>query len=319
MNDAVDALDVSVLVCTRNRCAKLAQLLDALRRLEIPPGLTWEVVVADNASSDGTAAVLAEAATRLPLRVVTVATPGLSRSRNAAIAAARGRLLAFTDDDCVPDPSWLATIHQEFARDPELAMLGGRVELFDPADYPITIRTGRARREFSSAREMSRAMVGCNMAFRRAVATAVGGFDESLGAATPAMAGDDIDFTYRVARRGFRIAYVPEALVLHHHGRRTEAAVVALRRAYKRSRGAILAKHLLRLDREMLRLLADDIRWQAHLTRDDLRAGRFPRGTAWHYAQLAMGAAGWMRSRLVRALRPRAARRSRRDGAPSGS
>lgn len=319
MSDARDSCDVSVLVCTRDRCAKLAQLLDALRGLELPPGVTWEIVVVDNGSRDGTSAVLAEAATRLPLRVVPEATPGLSRSRNAAIAASRGRLLAFTDDDCVPDPSWLATILREFARDPELAMLGGRVELFDQADYPITIRTERTRRESPSAREMSLALVGCNMAVRRVVATAVGGFDQLLGAATPAMAGDDTDFTYRVVRGGYRVAYVPEVLVRHDHGRRTDAAVRALRRAYKRSRGAIFAKHLLRLDGEMLRFVAHDARWQVHLIREDVRAHRLPRRTAWHYTQLAMGAAGWMRWRLARALRPRAARRVRRDATPSGS
>lgn len=93
---------VSVIVCTRNRCPALAHLLESLTRLAIPHDLSWELVVVDNGCTDGTALLLDSFASRLPVRRVFEGRKGLSRARNAGLAAAYGAILAFTDDDCIP-------------------------------------------------------------------------------------------------------------------------------------------------------------------------------------------------------------------------
>lgn len=295
---AATAVDVSVIVCTRNRSDALARLLERLEQLVVPAGVRWELIIVDNESTDGTAALLASLPRRLPMRVVNEHTPGLSRARNTGLAAATGDLLLFTDDDCLPDPQWLAAIRDEFARAPSLGVLGGRVELFDERDQPTTTRTSRERDEITSAFKVD-SIIGCNMAFRRSALAAAGPFDVALGGGTGAGAGEDVDFVYRALRAGLRIEYSPDALVYHNHGRRTAAQVRAIKRAYTVARGALFCKYLLQRDRGILPRIQQDLRWHMRAMVEDVRATRFPRRVVRHYYHLAIGAAYWMRHRLT--------------------
>ena len=253
--------ELSVIVCTRNRCGALADLLESLTRLTIAPELSWELVVVDNGSTDGTAELLDSFSDRLPLARAFEPRKGISRARNAGLRAAQGDILAFTDDDCLPSPDWVSVIHGELARDPELAGLGGRVELHDPRDYPMTIRTSRQREVLASAYQLPALMVGCNMAFRRWAVDTVGDFDTALGAGTPVGSAEDTDYLYRALRLGLRIEYVPEVLLAHNHGRRESEEVRRLKRTYARGRGALLTKYLLRADRPMAYCAYYDLRW----------------------------------------------------------
>jgi len=291
------AADVSVVVCTRNRRDALARLLDRCEQLAVPAGVRWELIVVDNGSSDGTAALLASRLGTLPVRVLTERTPGLSRARNAGIAAASGDLLLFTDDDCLPDERWLATIRDEFERVPELAVLGGRVELYDPRDRPTTTRTSRERVRITTTSNPDR-IIGCNMACRRSALAVIGPFDVALGGGTRAAAGEDVDFVLRALRAGLRIEYLPDALVYHNHGRRTDAQVRALGRAYTVARGALFCKYLLARDRGTLRRIREDLAWHARAAANDLRAARFPSRAVRHYYHLAIGATYWLGHRL---------------------
>jgi glycosyltransferase involved in cell wall biosynthesis len=287
---------VSVIVCTRNRSPALAQLLDSLTRLGIPNDLSWELVVVDNGSIDGTALLLDSFACRLPVRRIFEGRKGLSRARNAGLAAARGAILAFTDDDCFPSPDWLGNVVREFELHPELAGLGGRVELHDPRDFPITIRTSRAREALTSAHQLPALMVGCNMAFRRTTVDAVGEFDVTLGAGTPAGSAEDTDYLYRALLLGLRIEYVPDVLVAHNHGRRCAEEVAQLKRSYARGRGALLTKYLLRADRGMAYCAYYDLCWNGGELVRALRTRRSPRAVVergWH---MLAGAARWVES-----------------------
>jgi cellulose synthase/poly-beta-1,6-N-acetylglucosamine synthase-like glycosyltransferase len=120
---------VSVLICTRNRRELLRTALDALTRQTRAPD---EVVVVNNGSTDGTEAVLDAFSARLPLRAVWLEQPGIPGARNAALAAATGDILCFTDDDAIADPGWLAAIEDRFLRDPRVGLVGGET-LPDPA------------------------------------------------------------------------------------------------------------------------------------------------------------------------------------------
>ncbi|HEU4586098.1 MAG TPA: glycosyltransferase family A protein [Gemmatimonadaceae bacterium] len=287
---------VSVIVCTRNRCPALAQLLDSLSRLAIPHGLSWELVVVDNGCTDDTALLLDSFAHRLPVRRIFEGRKGLSRARNAGVAAARGAILAFTDDDCIPSPDWLSNIVREFEHDPELAGLGGRVELHDPRDFPITIRTSRTRETLASAHQLPSLMVGCNMAFRRWTLDAVGEFDVTLGAGTPAGSAEDTDYLYRALLLGLRIEYIPNVLVAHNHGRRHAEEVAQLKRSYARGRGAILTKYLLRADRGMACCAYYDLCWNGSELLRALRSRKLPRAVVARGWYMLAGAARWLES-----------------------
>ena len=122
-------VNISVIVCTRNRGSVLDQCLQRFAWMEVPPGLSWEIVVVDNNSTDNTESVVRGFAERsgLDVRYVCERKPGGSHAHNAGIAAARGKILAFTDDDCMVDKGWMGAVAKEFESDPGLAGIGGRV------------------------------------------------------------------------------------------------------------------------------------------------------------------------------------------------
>ncbi|MGE0845749.1 MAG: glycosyltransferase family 2 protein [Flavobacteriaceae bacterium] len=121
-------LDATVAICTRNRARALRRLLASLAGMHVEPGREWEVVVADNASTDDTTAAARAFAGTLPLKLTGVATPGLSHARNACLDAARGRLVIFVDDDATVGPRWLETYLDAMRRYPEAAYFGSDIE-----------------------------------------------------------------------------------------------------------------------------------------------------------------------------------------------
>jgi glycosyltransferase involved in cell wall biosynthesis len=127
-------IDITVLICTRNRADRLARALSSAAEMRIPQDLRWELIVVDNGSTDHTAEVVARFAARLPIRLVQESLAGLSNARNRGVSEARGRYICWTDDDVLIDPEWLASYSAAFARHPEAAVFGGRIEplLEDP-------------------------------------------------------------------------------------------------------------------------------------------------------------------------------------------
>ena len=121
------AVDVTVVICTRNRAAQLNNVLESVANLQVPKGLRWELVVVDNGSSDNTAEVVASFRDRLPARTVREEAAGLSHARNRGVAEATGRHICWTDDDVLLDPQWLAAYAAAFSQHPEAAVFGGEI------------------------------------------------------------------------------------------------------------------------------------------------------------------------------------------------
>lgn len=245
---------VSVIICTRNRADSLRRCLESFEKIEPPENSPWELIVVDNGSSDDTRSVVQKASKKgAAIRYVREIRKGTSYGRNTGATHAKGAILAFTDDDCVADPHWLGSITKEFESDPALGALGGRVELFDARDKPVTIATSRDRLIFSSPYDVFNSIHGCNVAFSSRVFERAGRFDVRFGPGTKLLAAEDLDLLYRVHKEGFKIVYCPEALVYHNHGRRTEAEVWSLTRSYTVGRGAFYCKHVLQKDRHILK------------------------------------------------------------------
>jgi glycosyltransferase involved in cell wall biosynthesis len=234
---------ISLIICTRNRAGPLRRCLDAVAELQFAG--PWEAVLVDNGSTDSTREVI-EAFAReapFPVRYVHEAVPGLSNARNAGLAVASGEIIAFTDDDCYPEPAMLTEIVRAFD-EAELGYVSGRIMLYDPDDYPATINESLEPVVFPPGRYIAPgAIKGANLAFRRTALDEIGGFDPLFGSGA-LFPAEDIDAAARLALRGWWGRYVPEIVVWHHHGRKA-ADIGKLHKAYDYGRGAYHAKLML--------------------------------------------------------------------------
>lgn len=118
---------ISVLVCTRNRGAALADMLQSVVDMEVPADLNWELILVDNGSSDGTADVIDSFKARLPLNNIFEGTAGLSFARNTGVEAARGQYILWTDDDVRVSRHWLAAYAKAFETHPDGVYFGGPI------------------------------------------------------------------------------------------------------------------------------------------------------------------------------------------------
>ncbi|BCJ91927.1 glycosyl transferase [Terrihabitans soli] len=236
-------MDVSLIICTRNRGEKLMPCFKALARLK-PVG-AMECVIVDNASTDRTRAEIeAFAATApFPVRYVYEPVAGLSSARNAGLAHSSGALVVFTDDDCYIEPDFLEQAKKLFS-DPRLGYASGRVRLYDPSDYPVTINES-CEPVVIPPRSYVRpgAVKGANMVFRRSVLDEIGHFDVDFGSGSY-FAAEDCDAAGKASLHGYEGRYAPELVVWHHHGRKG-ADVEKLHKSYDIGRGAYHMKLLM--------------------------------------------------------------------------
>jgi glycosyltransferase involved in cell wall biosynthesis len=120
-------MHLTVAICTRNRCAELGRALESLTHVTVPNGVSWELIVANNASEDATASTIARFADALPVRAIDVSEIGKSHALNAVIDVARGEYALWLDDDVLVDPAWLRAYHDAFLRFPDVAFFGGPI------------------------------------------------------------------------------------------------------------------------------------------------------------------------------------------------
>jgi glycosyltransferase involved in cell wall biosynthesis len=119
-----ERLTLTVIIPTYNRAPLLALALEALTRQRRQGD---EIIVVDNGSTDDTQAVVEGFKGRLPIQCFVETTRGAGAARNLGIRHATGEILAFTDDDCIPDPDWLHFIELSFLRDPAIGLVAGKV------------------------------------------------------------------------------------------------------------------------------------------------------------------------------------------------
>lgn len=278
---------LSVVVCSRNRADFLPKTLGYYEK--IVASVPWELVIVDNASTDETQKTLCEfgARTTIDFHVVSEPRIGLSRARNTGWQHAKGDIIAFTDDDCYPQYDFVDEVWQNFAGS-SLGYLGGRILLYDPSDYPITIQMRDSQLVIAPGTYIRAGLIqGANMAARRDMIQKLGGFDEMLGAGTP-FPSEDVDFVSRASSAGFIGAYDPRPIVFHHHRRRTKKQVATLRRAYAWGRGAYYMKCV--LDPSRRKQGIRNWYWILRNNPNGTLAGFYEiQGAAWYLFQRAMG------------------------------
>lgn len=197
---------LSVVIAAHDAAATLPDQLAAL--LGQTWTRPWEIVVVDNASTDGTASVVLERAANaaVPLRLVPARDGrGPAYARNVGAAAARGRALAFCDADDVVAPGWISAMGDALG---SADFVCGPVDLaaLNP-DWLVAIRGSGGTRSAPVFDGRVPFASSCNLGIRRDRFVAVGGFDESL------VVGEDTELSMRLHRLGVTPTFVPEAVV----------------------------------------------------------------------------------------------------------
>ena len=240
--DKVDP-KIALVVCTKNRAKKLGLFLESIRRLNY--NYPWEFIIVDGSTDDTRERLKAFASTfENQITIITELRPGLGLARNRGGRASNAPIIAFTDDDCYPDPNFLNDVLLVFA-DPSVGCAGGRILLHDLSDARITIYEHPTEQIYDAEHFIVGGVInGANMAFRRQALVDIAGFDDNLGAGTP-FGCEDVDAELRALAAGWIGKYDPRSVIYHHHGRKPGMEAEALSRVYDAARGAYYMKCIL--------------------------------------------------------------------------
>jgi N-acetylglucosaminyl-diphospho-decaprenol L-rhamnosyltransferase len=239
---------VSIIIVSFNARADLERCLESLHAA--PPAVPHDIVVVDNASTDGSAA----AARRWPDATVIEAgsNAGFASANNVGIRASSGANLLLLNSDTIVPAGAIDRLLAELDRHPDVAVVGprlvdagGRAELsFGRMIGPLNELRQKRRARGSAVDRLTRQehypdwVSGACLLVRRADAEAVGGLDERYF-----MYAEDVDFCAAIRARGRRVLFTPSVEVVHLRGRSAASAPAATRAAYRRSQLAFYEKH----------------------------------------------------------------------------
>lgn len=221
---------ISIIVCCHNGAARLPDTLAHLARQDMPGNMAWEVIVVDNASTDGTAAIAAQAWQNqnapAPFRILSHPVPGLSHARRAGVMASASELILFCDDDNWLAPDYAARAISIMQAAPEIGALGGRTEAaFEgerAPEWPMTLATN-----FAIGRQAERSgdvtehclLWGAGLVVRAAYLRRLyqSGMKPALmgRSGTALLSGDDSEICAWYRLGGYRLHY-DETLSLRH-------------------------------------------------------------------------------------------------------
>lgn len=226
-----DLPKASVVVCAYDAAPTLATCLESLTHLNYPD---YEVLVVDDGSRDATAAIAEQSGARL----LKLEHRGLGAARNAGIAAARGRVVAFIDADAEADRDWLYHLVETILRR-DVVAAGGQ-NFPPPLETPLGAAIAAAPGEPREVRASDDALdqvCGCSMALDRAKLPHPAPFDPLYTSA-----GDDVDFSWSLRERGLELAYAAGAVVIHHR-RATVGDYLRQQLGYGRAEAALARKY----------------------------------------------------------------------------
>lgn len=210
--------DISVVVCTYNRAEMLRRALESLIFQETGDEFSYEILVIDDASSDGTGFVVSEASScsRVPIRYVREEGQGIAHARNRGLENSSGKWIAFFDDDQLAEPDWLRELYTLAVKTGAPCIGGSSLLCLPKADClrlsPVCrALLGELKYGDQPKKSGHKSDFGTgNILIRRDLFQAVGVFDEAT-----TRGGEDIEFMARLRKAGFEAWYAPRAVVHH--------------------------------------------------------------------------------------------------------
>jgi len=204
----IEASTVSIIIPTFNGASRIGNCLDAL--LKQASGRDAEILVVNDGSTDSTADVVERYS---GVRLITQANAGPAAARNRGALEAGGTIILFTDDDCLPMPDWLDAMLEPF-RDPEVVGIRGVYRTRQRALVARFVQIEYEDRYRIMARLPRIDFIDTYSAgFRRDRFLEMTGYDTSF----PVACAEDIDLSYRMSARGWKMVFAPAAIVYHTH------------------------------------------------------------------------------------------------------
>jgi GT2 family glycosyltransferase len=200
------SLAISVIIPAYNAVPTLGRCLLALKHQTRPPD---EIIVVDDGSTDGTA----DLAQSYGVQVLCQDNAGPAAARNAGALAAQGELLLFTDADCAPDPDWVEKMRAPFA-DPTVAGVKGVYHTYQSELVARFVQVEyQDRYDRMQGQDRIDFVDTYSAGYQRDLFLKTGGFDTTF----PTASVEDQEFSFRLARGGYRLVFVPDARVAHLH------------------------------------------------------------------------------------------------------
>jgi len=202
----------SIIIPTYNRPKQLANCLSYLAALDYPRH-RFEVIVVDDGSDRPPDEVISSFGQQLQLTLLTKDNAGPAAARNTGSAMARGRFLAFTDDDCAVAPNWLKVMASHFATLPNQAIAGRTVNALTHNPFSAASQTiiDLVHAHYNADPSRAQFLASNNLALPADIFRNLGGFDETF------RTSEDRDLCDRWLHHGHRLTYAPEAVVCHFH------------------------------------------------------------------------------------------------------
>lgn len=266
-------MNISVILSTYKRPVILSRTLDSFRALNTK-GLSWELIVVDNANDPASQEVVRQYEGKLPLKFLVETKPGKNNALNKAIPEAKAELFVFTDDDVIADPNWLREMWKGANRWPDYSVFGGKIlpawpDGFEPPpnNFPFlssayAITAWDQDEGVYSARQV----FGANMCIRRSVFEEGYRFNPNIGPTNKKtyIMGSETEFVIRLERDGFQAIYLQDAIVLHQIRPEQMSAKWLRRRAFRAGRGVVAnatdfsEKRIWKIPRYLLRRLLSE-------------------------------------------------------------
>lgn len=193
---------MSIVVPTYNRKEKLRETINAVAKQDYPD---YELIIIDDGSSDGTEELVKELQQKFPLRYFKQNNKGPAVARNLGVEKARGEIIVFTDDDCVPEKNWLTELKKGF-RNKNIAVVGGSSP-FEESKRLID------RWQISQAKNHGERYQSNNLAIKKDIFLKMGGFNTSFDY----QGAEDTELLLRLRTKGYRFCRNKKAVILHKH------------------------------------------------------------------------------------------------------
>ncbi len=225
-------MDISVVICSYNRCDDLLRALETLSNSVVPKECKWELIIVDNNSQDDTKSICQTFQGRLPLHYIFEAQQGKSCALNRAVKEASGDLLLFTDDDVDVTEEWISEYFWAVKRNPMIMYFGGKILsswqgkppkwFVENSDWlQVNPRLNWGEKQFTITNMDRNFFLGANIAIRRAIFEVGLRYNDKIGPKGQFQEGnarhgaEELDIQKMILLHGHCGLYLPTAIIYH--------------------------------------------------------------------------------------------------------